>query len=90
MLTAQETDGKSYEYRGTQSVEIVNNHLAGLTFPAVYLNDAATAPSNSPVPVLRDHFLVQPCIWLLSIWKKYKDPETKWLFLCFCLLSRHC
>lgn len=46
MLTAQETDGKKCEYRGTQSVEIIRSYLAGVIFPAVYLNDICNSYFN--------------------------------------------
>lgn len=46
MLTAHKTDGKSCEYRGTQSVEIIRSYLAGVIFPAVYLNDICNSYFN--------------------------------------------
>lgn len=46
MLTAQETDVKSGDYRGTQSEEVIRSYLAGVIFPAVHLNDICSSYYN--------------------------------------------
>ena len=46
MLTAQETDVKSCDYRGTQSEEVIRSYLAGAIFPAVHLNDICSSYYN--------------------------------------------